>query len=427
MILSNDCKFTEQRTAMLIVNLMKFRNKSKFKPGLLVILFIFAIAPDLGRAVVHSKKILRKSHSTKHSLNSSQVDSIVVNLISEIEARPLRIQTNVESSEKQTLSAEPNKASWLQQLYLANLVEASKITALLSDKLLQNRVFEHYLLSQSEHFLLHTIGLKEFLLKHHLVDSENKLIPNTDTFEEALALEFPNGFIVRPALGVAPLERNHGLFATSDDFLKEIFRPRNSLYHSSTLYRKIKSHIINAVASGEAIVLQEDFAKAFQSKQHLKSKFYERVRIHTFENKVVKNAVPKLWVNKRNFEVGEDQIEKLENFVQEFLDALPNSLTTRQAWSLDVALLDNGEIKILDVVTNRGLKSSWTSYLDEPKIIGAYTRHLHSHLDIEFSGWSGILFRSNLANYANYWQLKKNRTSRIGSSQIMSSLPPWPF
>ncbi len=405
---------------------MKLQNETILKiifGSFFVLSFCYS---DLSQAAKHNKNRSHKQrHSSKHTAPASQVDEIVTKLLADIDERPIAVRTD--TSDKLVIEADPNKSSWLQQIYAKNLVEASKFTALLSDKLLQRRIFEHFLAENSDHFLLHTIGLKEFLLKYQLVDPDGELIPDTDNFEEALAQEFPYGFIVRPALGVAPLERNHGLFAKNDDFLKEIFRPHNSLYIASTLHQKIKSHIIHAVASGEAIILQEDFVNTYQSKQKLKQKVYERIRLHSFEDRIVKSATPDLWVLKRNFEVGDEQIKNVENFAQAFLDKLPKTLTARQAWGIDVALLDNGEIKILDVVTNRGIKSFWSSYLDEPKILGAYTRHIQDNFNIDFRGFSGFLFRSNLANYANYWQLKRERSSQIASSGILSSMPPWPF
>lgn len=359
--------------------------------------------------------------------SKNQIDMIVSKLISEIESRPLRGQMSTDQADKITIECDPNKNAWLKAIYAANLVEASKLTALLSDKILQRRIFEHYLGDQADHFMLRSIGLKEFVFKYHLADAEGQLIPNTDNFEEALALEFPNGFVVRPALGVAPLERNHGLFATNDDFLKEIFKPTNSLYQANTLHRKIKSHIINAVASGEAIILQEDIVHSSHTKQRLKNKVYERIRLHSYESRLIEGAIPELWANKRNFAIGETETKSVETFVADFLKALPPRLMTRQAWSIDVGLLDNGEVKILDIVTNRGAKSFWSSYLDEPRILGAYTRHFQENLDVEFKGLNGLIFRANLANYINYWDLKKERSKRFGNPEILSSLPPWPF
>ena len=388
--------------------------------ALIIILFMGLFSTSIVQAKTHSKK---RHHKTQDKKAQSAVDPIALKLIAQIDERPIRVPQN----EVTSVEVVPTKSAWLAQIYILNLVEASNLTAILSDKLLQTRVFEHYLGQKSDRFLLHTIGLKEFLLKYHLTDPEGQLIPDTDNFEEALATEFPSGFVVRPALGVAPLERNHGLFASNDDFLKAIFRPDNQLYQARTLHQNIKSHIIGSVASGEAIILQDDFTKSYRAPQKLKMKVYERIRLHSFENKVVQDATPDLWSLRRNFDVNAEQTKNIEKFVQDFLDSLPEVCTTRQAWGIDVGLLDNGEMKILDIITNRGMKTAWSSYLDEPRILGAYTRHIQEHLNIEFRGFGGFLFKQNLANYLNYWQLKKERGSHIGTSQILSAMPPWPF
>jgi len=408
------------------------RNGPKIQFVAICITLIFS-SLGLGNTHRHSSHRHHKGQNTEEADVGSS-NKIVAKLLSDIEARPVRedLHSQLSSQLNDSIEVDANKISWLQQVYRMNLVEASSLTALLADKLLQYKVLSHFLEAKTNHFMFHTMGLKEFILKHQLADPEGELIPDTDRFEEALAEEFPNGFVVRPALGISPAEKKHGIYASSDDFLKEIFRPHNALYQAQTLHLKIKSHFLNRVASGEAIVLQDDFSRSYVASQNtpiqkIKFRKYEKIRLHCFENKVVESAIPELWVAKRQFEMSDDQTHQIEAFVQDFLDSLPIKLTTRQAWGVDVALLDNGEMKILDLITNQGVKTAWSAYLDEPKILGAYTRHLEKNLNLKFQGLNGFIFRNNLANFFNYWQLKKERANLGGVSQITASLPPWPF
>jgi len=366
----------------------------------------------IGRADQKAKK---KAHFARAPARSPSRDpdyleSRVQSLLNEISQRPLRLSKPAAPLESK-LDTQATKSAWLKQIYSLNLVEASKLTELMSDKLLQYKIFSSFLKERRERFLLHSMGLKEFLVKHHLVAPNGEIAIDPDTIENALADEFPTGFVVRPSLGIAPGEKSQGLFANSDEFIKDLLKKNSRVYQADTLYQPIKSHIINEVASGEAIILQEDVTRSLGLKQKLHIKSYERVRVHSFEGQVVADAIPELWVTTRAFKIGAEQNQKIEKYVQEFLDQLPPTLTTRQAWGIDVAVLDNGEMKILDVVTNRGLKIAWSSYLEEPKVLGAYSRHFEQNCDLQFTGLAGFLIRHDLANYLSYWQARREKTS----------------
>ncbi len=361
----------------------------------------------------------KSRNSAKHErFDKNKLDAQIQILAEQISARPVTIAKN----EDLKLNVDANKTAWLKQIYALNLVEASKLTELMSDKLIQYKLFSHYLTSETEKFLLHSIGLKEFLIKYNLVKTNSELIPDPDLIENALAEEFPYGFVVRPALGIAPTEKSHGLFLNSDSFIKELFKKDSLIYQPKTLHQAIRSHIIQAVASGEAIVLQGDLLREISIKNRRSAKTYERIRIHSFQNQVVSGASPELWVSKRSFEIPKLQHDKAESFVQEFLDKLPSQLTARQAWGIDVAVLNTGEMRILEIVTNRGQKIAWSSYLEQPKILGAYSRHLEKNLGLEFTGVSGAVLRLNMANYFNYWEIRREKAS--AEKKYSELLPP---
>jgi hypothetical protein len=92
---------------------------------------------------------------------------------------------------------------------------------------------------------------------------------------------------------------------------------------------------------------------------------------------------------------------------------------------VDVAVLDNGEMRITDVVTNRGKPIQWSSYLEQPRVIGAYARHFETYYGLRFQGISGSLIRHNFANYFPYWE-KRIEKAKPGLTKMLAYLPPIP-
>lgn len=342
-------------------------------------------------------------------------------VLSELKSRPIRPAgmpstfTSVDSGLK--------KRDWLASLYSRNMVEASLATEMLSDKLVMARVLEAELGSRAFVYIPKTLGLKEFLYKYNLVDLKGDVVASGDRIEAALFEEFPSGFAVRPAVGVAPRETARGLYPDTDKFVVELLKKDSVLYRPEHLTAPVRSHILEAIASGEAIVLQEDVVGTADARRKLAARVFQEVRIHTFEGRVVQGAVPARWVQSNR--LSDDQALKAEAFVADFLKSLPMSILTRQAWGVDVAVLDNGEMRITDVVTNRGKPIQWSSYLEQPRVIGAYARHFETYYGFRFQGISGSLIRHNFANYFPYWE-KRIEKAKPGLTKMLAYLPPIP-
>ena len=341
-----------------------------------------------------------------------------------LKSRPVRALD--ESTRDIQIEASATKASVLEQIYRHQLVEASWADEMLADK----RVFREVLVRElgtdkASQFFPKTLGLREFLVRGRFLDTTGQLKKDqAEDIEMALYEEFPSGFVVRAAVGVAPQETTKGLFADTDQFLVELMKPQTALYQPSHSQAAVSSHILGgAVASGEAVVLQENLTAEADSHKSLKRKFFQEVRVHTYEGKIVADAVPARWVQRELLTT--DEIEKAEAFVQEFLSALPISMTARQAWGVDVAVFDNGDMKINDVVTNRGAKIAWSSYLEQPRVLEAYARHLESISGVHFIGFSGWLIRHGFANYFPYWQ-RRIEKAHSGIGKVLAYLPPWP-
>lgn len=367
-----------------------------------------------------SKKSEKKNAKTRQPRPSKYVDARAQDLYSDLMSRPPRL-TPPRAIPVEAASA---KTEWLGTVYSRNLIDASPSTMLLSDKLLMYKVLEQGLGADGvKKFLPKTIGLKEFLDRKRLVKKDGAIKATGEKIEQALYREFPAGFVLRPAVGVAPGETTRGLYTENDSFISELVEGKFEGYSPSNFWKPIKSHILDEVASGEAVVIQDDLVARADAIKKLQVRAYREIRVHTYEGQIVQDAVPTRWVQKAK--VTSTEIERAEQFVAEMLKNLPPRLTSRQAWGVDVAVFDNGELAVTDIVTNRGRKIQWSSYLEQPRVIGAYTRHFETYAGVRFEGLSGTIVRNNLGNYFSYWDARIEK-SQPGLQRLLSFLPPVP-
>lgn len=340
-----------------------------------------------------------------------------------LKSRPVR---SLQASEKEvSINASASKAGFIAGIYANKLVEASWPTEMLADKRIAFEVLKRELGEEKAQTLYpKTIGLREFLVSHGFLAQGGEIKKDdVEEIEAALYAEFPNGFIARPAVGVSPRETSFGLYATTDAFLVDLLKPGTTLYRPNHATHAVSSHILGSIASGEAVVLQENIVTTADAHKPLKNRFFQEVRVHTYEGKVVEGALPTRWVQKDILST--DQVSSAEKYVGDLLRQLPQSLLTRQAWSVDVAVLDNGDMRINDIVTNRGEKVAWSSYLEQPHVIAAYVNHLEENTGVHFAGFSGWLMRHGFANYFPYWNMRIQK-ARPGFGKVLAYLPPWP-
>ncbi len=363
----------------------------------------------------------QEQHQHEKLLNPGTfVKARVQKLYAYLMSRPPRVVNTVDASFIQTPAT---KGPWLASLYSRNLVDAASETEILADKLIMARVLARALGNEFHHFYPKTLGVKEFLYKHSLVDSSGRISSDGDKIETALFAEFPAGFVVRPAVGVAPKETRRGLFTEGDEFVLELLGGESSVHKPWYFANAVKSHILGDVASGEAVILQDDIIFQAEAKKQLRVRTFREVRIHTYENNVIEDGIPNRWVQEAKIE--EQEVAAAERFVNSMLRLIPPRLLTRQAWGVDVAVFDNGEMIVTDIVTNRGRRIQWSSYLEQPSVMGAYSRHFEKLAGVKFEGFSGILIRHNLGNYFSYWDTRIEK-SKPGWSKLFSYLPPLP-
>jgi len=377
------------------------------------------------RSNARTGKSLKVSETAKKSVEARPhdprgfVDDRVTRMLRDLKGRAPRAlsdQVRVVS-----LPVAASRAEWLQAIYSRQLVDASPATGLLSDKLLFYELARREMGPDVDRFLVRSIGLRDFLVSQGLVGRDGRLTIDGDGLEASLFKVFPAGFVARPAVGVAPRETGRGLFKESDEFVAELIKPDTFLYRPEHRRRPVRSSVLGSISSGEAIVLQDDVLQS-HAVAGKKSQWRE-VRVHTYESRILEDANANFWISEARF--SKDELKLAQSFVAEFLQKLSPSLLSRQAFSFDVLILPEGKVKIVDIVTNRGKKTAWSSYLDQPRVIGAYTRHFESHAGVRFSGLGGYLLRKNVGNYFAYWGLKIER-SRPGVEKVLAWIPPWP-
>jgi hypothetical protein len=387
--------------------------------------FLIATSVSASALAAPAKRISAQAHAIVKPpaqpsvLISQRTQKVLANL----KSRPM---TPIEDSARElALTSSATKSGFLQSLYSHRLVEASWATEMLSDKRIVSEVLTRELgAEKAQQFYPKTLGLREFLTAHGFIDAQGEIKKEeAENIEAALYQEFPAGFIARVAVGVAPSETTQGLYKDTDAFMVELMRPGTPLYHPSHASAAVSSHLLGGqVSSGEAVVLQENLTAWADAKKPLKLKFYQEVRVHTYEGEIVAGAIPARWVQKEM--LSKSQSQAAEKFVQDFLASLPQSILARQAWGVDVAVFDNGEMRINDIVTNHGKPVAWSSYLEQPRVIEAYANHFDHVAGIHFVGFSGWLINHGFANYFPYWQRRIEKAHGVG--KVLAYLPPWP-
>jgi hypothetical protein len=389
-----------------------------------------AVAQEKGRRgarTASTKAVVSENKAPVKPMSPSGfVEERVTRILRDLKGRAPRLRTP-EGAVKIEVPVAISKARWLQAVYSKQLVDSSRATGLLSDKLLFYETVKREIGEEATlRYLVRTVGLRDFLVKGGYVDAQGRLVSDGDKIEAGLFKAFPAGFVARPAVGVAPRETGRGLFKETDAFVSELLKPGTFLYRPEHRRKPVRSTVLDDIASGEAIVLQEDViasAKVTGGVQAGERVGWREVRVHSYEGRVLEDASPNFWV--RSGRVSSEETLAAQKFVTDFLALLPSSVLSRQAFSFDVLILPEGGLRIADFVTNRGRRTAWSGYLDQPRVIGAYTRHFEQYAGVEFAGMGGIFLRKNAGNYFGYWGMRIER-SRPGFEKVLAYIPPWP-
>lgn len=290
---------------------------------------------------------------------------------------------------------------WLKNIYAIGLVEASDFTRLTSDKAIMGALIEAFTGEAGFKFHPKTMGLKYFLAKHKLVDAKHSLIRDRAKVEAALKDEFPHGYIVKPAAGINSYGKSKGFYFKMDKFVRDLLAEDSPVYQPADFAAPFHSELLNTVASGEFLILQENVVLAAGVGQVLQPTDFVEVRVHTFEKTALPEATFPRWAETK-VKVDKKDLDRATAFVEDFLRILPEQFVARQAWSVDVAILNNGFLRLIDINTNRGEPEQWSGYMPRPGVLKAYTRLFEAEKNVHFAGFTGSLLRNGFGNYFKY-------------------------
>jgi hypothetical protein len=299
-------------------------------------------------------------------------------------------------SEEKEINIRAKRNPFRSLLYEHDLIEYGDRTLFMTDKLFMAKVWQEYLGDDFELYHLKTLGLKEYLSRNNLIDNNGKVIVSREKLKKLLELEFPNGLIAKPAIGMS--SDGKGFYNNIDEIVDLIMKADGEIYSEDFVKKPFHWSHVKRFTSGEEFILQEkmDFGGDVGEKNAYA--IMNEYRVHTFYDKVVEGATETRWESKNTVEMN----NKVNAYVQRFLDSLPKEFTNRQAWGLDVFVLPNGKFKIIEANTNRGKAGNWSGYSYDSRNLGAHVRHIEKYFKWKFTGFSGFLFRNNLANLRPY-------------------------
>lgn len=292
----------------------------------------------------------------------------------------------------------PKRNDLVKLMYQNDLVRVNKLSYRLADKLFFYRTFKSSAPEVTEKYLAKTYGVKDFLLRHQLVDPEKKkIIVKKKVLRELLNDIFPGGFLLKPTTGFN--SNGVGFIFKEKDIVETLSGNLDQLLKEDHFDRPFYCPFLETIASGEQYLIQEKFSPVGK-----KAKIDNRweYRVHTLENRVVEGGTFQRWDKHWD----ENELFIINALVQNFLNQLPPFLTLRQGWSFDVMRLGEREIKIIEVNTNRGAPRHWSGDMQLPETLAGYTRHLEDFYNLYVDGKAGRILKSGKADWEKF--IKKN-------------------
>lgn len=297
----------------------------------------------------------------------------------------------------QRINVAAARNAWVAAMYQIGVVEASKKSQLLGDHLLASLFLPNVL--PKAYTPPKTIGLKCFLLKNSLVDTDGKVTATPEAIQAALKREYPNGFQLRTSSVIPNLPPDEPLLLDGSHLARELLRSDSSIYQPQEISQAHVNPRTGTPLSGERFVIR-DLPRERNGKI---------LRVHTLGSNVVKDATLPRYPERDSIHEGEKVAAN--SFVKRLLSSLPESFMHGTGWAVDLYMVKDGadgkvQMQFLDLHTNLGLEKSWSVFQSHPMVLGAYTRHIESHEGIEFTGLSGFLLRHNLGNLPKFLQKK---------------------
>jgi hypothetical protein len=336
----------------------------------------------------HFFKVKSQQKKSPHEFVRSRTQEI----IRDIESRPAIPAKDLVAPASYKIKAKRNEVTKI--LYKQNLVEASEQSYKYQDKLILYKILEHYLDKVSlNKFHPVTKGLKEFLSEQGFFDNFGNIKTTREALVKALRTQFPNGFIVKPAIGFA--SDGKSFFKDMDEVADLLMQPKGSDLYKVEEFGKAFSHELGqAPVSGEKFIIQGLLNGIKNLTESSPIGSMNEYRVHSFYDNVINGATLSRWKIKAD----QTAVLRVNKFTQDFLNLLPKKFVNRQAWAFDVFEAPTGELTIIEINTNRGEKTNWSGFLKNPKVLGGYVRHLEQNYGWHFEGLSGWRLRNNLGN-----------------------------
>lgn len=319
----------------------------------------------------------------------SQVNLAVENVLRLAQIRlpqkvPLNLRTDID----------PTYREFTSYLYTNQILEASELTALLSDKLIMGRLISHYLGAAADEIMPPVLGLKEFLAQENLVDASGVIKVSMGEVTHRMSERFKDGFVLKPTYAMA--SGGKGVFVGPDQVKAAL--ESQQVYTPFDWNRPYYSNPLRRVASGERYMLM-GLIKGTKvvDPESAKAESHE-IRVHSFWGNIVQEATTNRWY----VPVEKEVQRSAENKVAKLLDQLPDNLKIGLAWSFDVFVGADGQAQIIEVNSNRGLKGGWSGFLRTGPVLGAHVRWLESQWNWRFAGLSGELLRNDVGS-ARKW------------------------
>lgn len=298
-----------------------------------------------------------------------------------------------------SIRCRPVRNAWLEALYQHNIIEASERTRSYADKLFFYSELYDLLGAELLSFHPKTMGLQAFALKYGL-----RANSPLHEWEAALQQEFQGEIILKPVAVMNTAGEQELYLFSKESFLKSLAQKNEQLTSALERTSPFVPPLLQAVASGEEFLLQDHIASLAGKPIIEKTKHYQEIRVHTFEDQVIIGGSYSRWLDNEINQ--EEYFYWAQDFVQSFLNKLPHEFLKGQAWALDILVFDNKVMRILEANTNRGKRGQWSGFLSRPELMGAYTRYIEKTKSIRFRGFSGFLLRHNFANLTKNFKKK---------------------
>lgn len=280
-------------------------------------------------------------------------------------------------------------------LYDKQFIEYSDLTLMFSDKLLMGKILYHYLKADAPTYHPPVMGIKEFLEIANLLDENGVINASEERIKTSFKQYFPEGFILKPPMSWAT--DGKGFYAKEAEVISLLAQRDPKLYETKEYKVPFLSPLAAKLTSGERWMVMGKIKNTSisQNKNYgLSSEF----RLHTFENHVIPNAT----LHRYGLDDDGTHYLQMNEFAQKLLNVLPEKMTQRQAWSLDVFLKSDGQPILIEVNTNRGEKTNWSDFLRTPEVIAGYVNFFERQYGWHFEGVEGKLLRGGVGNVRSH-------------------------